>query len=80
MPLAVALLNVSNPNVAALDTLSRLSHDADTEVAQCAVLSLGGLLLPPPPLNSCLIVTWSVWAQLLMPQAWLSCCQLCQPS
>lgn len=42
MPLAIALLNVSNPDMTALDALSRLSHDADTDVAQCAVLALGG--------------------------------------
>lgn len=41
VPLAIALLNVSNPDMTALDTLSRLSHDADPEVAQCAVLALG---------------------------------------
>jgi len=41
VPLAVALLNVSNPAMSAMDALSRLSHDADAEVAQNAVLSLG---------------------------------------
>jgi 26S proteasome regulatory subunit N1 len=41
VPLAVALLNVSNPGTSAMDALSRLSHDADAEVAQNAVLSLG---------------------------------------
>lgn len=41
VPLALALLNVSAPDVSAMDTLSRLSHDADTEVAQAAVLGLG---------------------------------------
>ena len=41
MPLAVALLNTSNPSLQALDLLSRLSHDSDSEVAQNAVLSLG---------------------------------------
>lgn len=41
VPLALALLNVSAPDVTAMDTLSRLSHDADTEVAQAAVLGLG---------------------------------------
>ena len=44
VPLAIALLHVSNPDMTALDTLSRLSHDADSEVAQSAVLSLGGSL------------------------------------
>ncbi len=41
MPLALALLNVSSPDMTAMDTLSRLSHDADGEVAQAAVLGLG---------------------------------------
>ncbi len=41
MPLAMALLNVSNPTLGAMDALSRLSHDTDAEVAQNAVMALG---------------------------------------
>ncbi|KAK9903923.1 hypothetical protein WJX75_000553 [Coccomyxa subellipsoidea] len=41
VPLALALLNVSNPTLGAMDALSRLSHDTDAEVAQNAVVSLG---------------------------------------
>ena len=41
VPLAVALMHVSNPDVQALDALSRLSHDADPDVAANAVLALG---------------------------------------
>ena len=41
IPLALALLNVSNPTLGAMDALSRLSHDTDAEVAQNAVLALG---------------------------------------
>ncbi len=41
VPLAIAILNVSNPDMAAMDMLSRLSHDADVEVAQNAILALG---------------------------------------
>ncbi|CAM8888009.1 unnamed protein product [Rhodiola kirilowii] len=41
VPLALALLCISNPKVNVMDTLSRLSHDADSEVAMAAVLSLG---------------------------------------
>lgn len=41
MPLSLALLNVSNPDVNVMDTLSRLSHDADSEVAMAAVVALG---------------------------------------
>ena len=45
VPLAVALLSVSNPTVGVMDMLSRLSHDSDQEVAQNAILSLGRPLL-----------------------------------
>ena len=41
MPLAVALLSVSDPSMATMDTLSRLSHDSDQQVAQNAVIALG---------------------------------------
>ena len=43
IPLALALLNVSNPTLGAMDALSRLSHDTDAEVAQNSVLALGEL-------------------------------------
>lgn len=33
VPLAMALLNVSDPGQQVVDALSRLSHDADTEVS-----------------------------------------------
>ncbi|XP_022848513.1 26S proteasome non-ATPase regulatory subunit 2 homolog A-like [Olea europaea var. sylvestris] len=41
VPLALSLLCISNPKVNVMDTLSRLSHDADTEVAMAAIISLG---------------------------------------
>ncbi|KAK9865857.1 hypothetical protein WJX84_007244 [Apatococcus fuscideae] len=41
VPLAIALLHVSEPSIGAVDTLSRLSHDADSEVAQNALVALG---------------------------------------
>mmetsp|Transcript_31070 Transcript_31070/g.68978 ORF Transcript_31070/g.68978 Transcript_31070/m.68978 type:complete len:901 (-) Transcript_31070:581-3283(-) len=41
VPLALAALHISSPDMAAMDTLSRLSHDTDVEVAQNAVLALG---------------------------------------
>eukprot|EP00466_Bigelowiella_natans_P005987 jgi/Bigna1/92950/estExt_fgenesh1_pm.C_1110005 len=41
VPLALALLNVSNPDVSIMDTLSKLTHDADQQVSQNAVLALG---------------------------------------
>jgi 26S proteasome regulatory subunit N1 len=36
VPLALALLHVSDPAQQVVDALSRLSHDADTEVGWCA--------------------------------------------
>ncbi|XP_031092252.1 26S proteasome non-ATPase regulatory subunit 2 homolog A-like [Ipomoea triloba] len=41
VPLALGLLRISNPKVNVTDTLSRLSHDSDTEVAMAAIISLG---------------------------------------
>ena len=41
VPLALALLNISNPEMNVIDTLSRLSHDVDAEVAMNAVVGLG---------------------------------------
>lgn len=46
MPLAVALLSISNPSMTTMDTLSRLSHDSDQEVAQNAVIALGAYSIP----------------------------------
>ena len=41
IPLALALLSVSNPRLSVVDTLSKLSHDSDLEISQNAVLCLG---------------------------------------
>lgn len=41
VPLALALLHASDPDALAMDALSRLSHDADGEVAASAALALG---------------------------------------
>jgi len=41
VPLAIALLSISNPQYTVADMLSRLSHDHDTETAQNATLALG---------------------------------------
>lgn len=40
-PLALALVSTSNPKIAVTDTLSRLSHDSNKEVAQAATLAIG---------------------------------------
>jgi len=41
VPLALALLSVSNPRILIVDTLIRLCHDSDDKVAGAAILSLG---------------------------------------
>ncbi|KAF8094330.1 hypothetical protein N665_0365s0017 [Sinapis alba] len=41
VPLALGLLCISNPKMNVVDTLSRLSHDTDSEVAMAAIISLG---------------------------------------
>ena len=41
VPLALALVSISNPQMTILDTLSKFSHDADTEVAHNAIFGLG---------------------------------------
>lgn len=41
VPLGMAMLYVSNPDYSVVDQLSRLSHDADQEVAMNAIFSLG---------------------------------------
>lgn len=38
VPLALALLNISHPDFAVIDQLSRLTHDADADVAQSAIM------------------------------------------
>lgn len=41
VPLALAMLSVSNPRIAIVDTLVRLCHDSDADVAGAAIVSLG---------------------------------------
>ena len=41
VPLALALLSASNPSIIIIDTLSKLSHDQDQDVATCAIVSMG---------------------------------------
>lgn len=41
VPLALALLNPSNPQMSLVDTLSKYSHDNDLEVAVNAILAMG---------------------------------------
>lgn len=43
VPLALALVSVSNPQLPVMDTLSKLSHDQDEFVSMNAVLGLGVL-------------------------------------
>jgi len=41
VPLALALLSASNPRLSIIDTLSKLSHDHDTEVAHNSIFAMG---------------------------------------
>ncbi|KAI4970816.1 hypothetical protein ZWY2020_001730 [Hordeum vulgare] len=41
VPLALGMLCISNPKAVVVDTLSRLSHDADGAVSMAAIISLG---------------------------------------
>ncbi|PRP87199.1 26S proteasome non-ATPase regulatory subunit 2-like [Planoprotostelium fungivorum] len=41
VPLALGLMSVSNPRIPVMDTLSKLSHDSDEEVAMGAIFALG---------------------------------------
>uniref|UniRef100_A0A0G4GM15 Uncharacterized protein n=1 Tax=Chromera velia CCMP2878 TaxID=1169474 RepID=A0A0G4GM15_9ALVE len=41
VPLALALQSVSNPKVTIVDTLSKLTHDSDADVALHSIISLG---------------------------------------
>jgi 26S proteasome regulatory subunit N1 len=41
VPLALALLSVSNPKLSILDTLSKFSHDSDPEVSYNSIFALG---------------------------------------
>ncbi|XP_055338382.1 26S proteasome non-ATPase regulatory subunit 2-like [Paramacrobiotus metropolitanus] len=41
VPLALGLLSVSNPKLTVMDTLSKFSHDNDSEVASNSVLAMG---------------------------------------
>jgi len=41
VPLALGLLHISNPKVTVIDTLAKLSHDADQEVAYSAIFAMG---------------------------------------
>jgi len=41
VPLALAILHISNPDFTVIDQLSRLTHDPDTEISQNAILGMG---------------------------------------
>jgi len=41
VPIALAILHLSNPKVNVIDTLSKLSHDSDQDVALGAIISMG---------------------------------------
>lgn len=41
VPLAIALLSISNPQMNIIDVLNKYSHDLDEEVAHNAIFSMG---------------------------------------
>lgn len=41
VPLALALLNISNPKINVMDSLVKLSHDSDIQLSQRAMFALG---------------------------------------
>jgi 26S proteasome regulatory subunit N1 len=41
LPLAIAILHVSDPQVAAMEALSKMSHDGDMPTAHAAIIGLG---------------------------------------
>lgn len=41
VPLALAMLNLSNPKIGVMDILLKLAYDTDTETAERAILALG---------------------------------------
>lgn len=41
IPIAIAMLNISNPGIIATDLLSKLAHDEDSEMSRRAILGLG---------------------------------------
>ena len=41
VPLAIALLSLSNPQISTMDTLTKMCYDVDKEVAQSAIFALG---------------------------------------
>src|SRR5205807_1813887 len=41
VPLALAIISVSNPKLNILETLSKFSHDSDTDIACNAIFAMG---------------------------------------
>ena len=41
VPLALALISVSNPQLNIMETLSKFSHDADADTAHNAIFAMG---------------------------------------
>merc|ERR1739838_746426 len=47
VPLALALTSISNPQLSILDTLSKYSHDQDSEVVHNSIFGMGTLTVQP---------------------------------
>ena len=41
VPLALGIVSASNPQLSIIDTLSKLSHDSDAEVAHNSIFAMG---------------------------------------
>jgi len=41
IPLALALMHLSNPKIGTMDMLLKLSHDMDNELSQRAIIAMG---------------------------------------
>lgn len=41
VPIALAMLNISNPKIGVMDILYKLAYDTDSEIAERAIVCLG---------------------------------------
>lgn len=41
VPMALAVLSISNPKISAMDVLSKMAYDTDSEIAERAIVCLG---------------------------------------
>ena len=65
VPLAISLLNVSNPTIKLIDLLSKYSHDPDPKMSQISIFALGliGLGTNQSKINSLLRDLWKYYGK-----------------